>query len=94
MYIGMKNVRTMYETTHDEYWPCFQVNMCEDLLCPVSGSRKEDEREAEGGGDGEIFVFDMQCVMPRDFVAKKCRDPIVRRKATKLLKFRPRREAF
>jgi hypothetical protein len=96
MYIRMKNVKTMYETTYDEYLPCFQelVNMCEDLLCPVSGSRKEDGREAELGPDGEMFVFDMQCVIPLDLVAKKCRDPAVRRKAIKLLKSRPRREAF
>jgi hypothetical protein len=96
VYIGMKNIGTMHETTYDEYLPCFQelVNMCEDLLCPGPGSRKEDERGAEGSGDGEMFVFDMQCVMPLDFVAKKCRDPVMRRKAISLLKFRPRREAF
>lgn len=90
------NVGTMYEMNYDEYLPCFQelVNMCEDLLCPVSVSRKEDEREAEGDGDGETFVFDIQCVMPRDVVAKKCRDQVVRRKAIMLLEFRPKREAF
>jgi hypothetical protein len=66
VFIGLKNVGTMYETTYDEYLPYFQelVNVCEGILYPASASKKEDEREVEGDGDGEMFVFDMPCVMP------------------------------
>jgi hypothetical protein len=45
-------------------------------------------------GAQEMFLFDMQSVMPLDFVAKKCRDPALRRRAIWYLKARPRRETF
>ena len=41
-----------------------------------------------------IFTFDLQSVLPLDIVAKKCRDPLLRREAIRLLVSRPRREGI
>jgi hypothetical protein len=55
----------------------------------------EGKGESVGDEGGqEMFHFDMQTVMPLDFVAKKCRDPALRRRAIWHMKARPRRETF
>lgn len=41
-----------------------------------------------------IFTFDLQSVWPLDTVAKKCRDPLVRREAIRLLVCIPRRDGI
>lgn len=41
-----------------------------------------------------MFAFDMQNVWPLFVVAKKCRDPVVRREAVRLLIEWPRREGI
>ena len=45
-------------------------------------------------GDDSYFTFDLKTVWLLDNVAKKCRHPIVRRNAIRLLRLRPRREGI
>jgi hypothetical protein len=97
-YIGLRTIGTMCETSYDKYLDDFRemVDLCEELLFPVPERGSEDERNREANSDGhkEVFAFDIQSVMPLDWAAKKCRDPVVRRRAIRLLKARPRREGF
>jgi hypothetical protein len=93
-YIGLKALGTLKETDYDEYLDNFRelTDLCQELVwhAPVP----EVTRDGDGDGDGEVFLFDMQWVMPLDFTAKKCRNPVLRRRAIRLLKARPRRELF
>ncbi|KAE8443428.1 hypothetical protein EG329_001910 [Mollisiaceae sp. DMI_Dod_QoI] len=41
-----------------------------------------------------VFSFDLQSVWPLDVIAKKCRNPRMRRRAIQLLKNKPRREGM
>ncbi|KFY44075.1 hypothetical protein V494_01650 [Pseudogymnoascus sp. VKM F-4513 (FW-928)] len=43
-------------------------------------------------GDDSIFAFDLQIIWSMDIVAMKCRDPLLRREAIRLLISKPRRE--
>lgn len=45
-------------------------------------------------GHDSVFSLGTQVIMMLDVVAKKCRDPLIRREAIKLLINKPRREAF
>ncbi len=44
--------------------------------------------------DSSSFLFDMEIVSPLYFVATKCRHPIIRRRATRILKSTQRREGL
>jgi hypothetical protein len=44
--------------------------------------------------DDACFVFDSQVIVPLEIVAKKCRDPVIRREAIRLLFSIHRRECF
>ena len=43
-------------------------------------------------GDDSVFAFDLQIIWSMDIVAMKCRDPLLRREAIRLLTSKPRRE--
>jgi hypothetical protein len=51
----------------------------------LGGEVKEGEK---------VFVFEMQTLTPLDNITKKCRDPVIRRKAVALLRRRPMREGI
>jgi hypothetical protein len=75
----------MFETSElhfDKSLPVFteMVDLCEDVLGP------------ENGEGARVFVFEMQTLMALDNIAKKCRDPFLRRRAVALLRRRPMRE--
>lgn len=89
MVISLRNLGSQKEASWDVEVEGFReiVGLSEDCLFPPS---------VEGKGklaSGE-YVFDLQTVMPLDLTAKKCRHPLVRRKAIRLLRSRPRREGF
>ena len=63
------------------------VDLCEDLL-----SDRNKFRGALGGAESKTFVFELQTLMALDNVAKKCRDPSIRRRAIGLLIGTPMRE--
>jgi len=90
-YVMLRALGTMREMDYDEYLEDFReiVDSCEEL---ESNSLLAEAKN--GDGEGEVYVFDMQSVMPLDFIARKCRDPMLRRRAIRLLKARPRRELF
>lgn len=44
--------------------------------------------------DNYAFTFNMQCILPLEFTARKCRDPLLRREALRLLIAKPRREGL
>jgi len=93
-YIGLRTLGTMKETAYDEYIEGFReiVDSCEEL--EYHSGLAEVKKDGKGDGGCEMYVFDMQSVMPLDFIARKCRDPALRRRAIELLKARPRRELF
>jgi Fungal specific transcription factor domain len=96
-YIALSTMGTMIETTYDKYFDLFLelVDLGQDMCFPLhhlNAVGKGDMEENNGGQ--EMFFFDMQIVMPLDFVAKKCRDPALRRRAIWLMKAKPRRENF
>jgi hypothetical protein len=97
-YIGLKALGTLKEADYDEYLDNFRelTDLCQELVChaPVPEVTRDGDGHGEREGDEEVFLFDMQWVMPLDFTAKKCRDPVLRRRAIRLLKARPRRELF
>jgi hypothetical protein len=90
-YIMLRALGTMREMDYDEYLEEFReiVDLCAELESHCGPSKLN-----KGDGESEVYVFDMQSVMPLDFIARKCRDPILRRRAIRLLKARPRRELF
>jgi hypothetical protein len=83
--IVMCTLLHLFETSEMHFDKSFEafkelVDLCEDVIGPENG-------------DGErVFVFEMQTLMALDNIAKKCRDPVVRRRAVALLKRRPMRE--
>jgi len=44
--------------------------------------------------DDSFFVFDSQVILPLEVVARKCRDPVIRREAIGLMFLVQRREGF
>jgi hypothetical protein len=76
------------ELAWDKSLPRFTeiVDLCEDLLSDKLGDT-QGERKRE-----KPFVFEMQTLMALDNITKKCRDPLVRRKAIRLLVENPMRE--
>lgn len=78
------------ELTWDKSLPRFSeiVDLCGDLLSDklgdTLGERKPEKR----------FIFEMQTLMALDNITKKCRDPLVRRKAIRLLVENPMREGI
>jgi hypothetical protein len=44
--------------------------------------------------DDSFFVFDSQVILPLEIVARKCRDPVIRREAIRLIFLVHRREGF
>jgi hypothetical protein len=64
------------------------VDLCEDLL----SDNRDGPTLGYGKGIGEkMFVFEMQTLMALDNICKKCRDPVIRRKAIGLLAAKPMR---
>jgi hypothetical protein len=96
-YIALSSMGTMIETSYDKYHDLFQeiVDLGQDMCFPSHHLDMEGKGEGVGDeGSQEMFLFDLQSVMPLDFVAKKCRDPALRRTAIWHMKARPRRETF
>jgi hypothetical protein len=92
MVISLRNLGSQKEMSWDVEVDGFReiVELSEDCLFPPEVGGKGGKGKEVGGE----YVFDLQTVMPLDLTAKKCRDPVVRRDAIRLLRSRPRREGF
>jgi hypothetical protein len=80
-YIGTVSALASHETSYDSMLPIFAetVSLAKGIF--------EDNEECK-------FTYAFRAIFAMDMVAKKCRDPTIRRGAISLLMSRPRRELF
>ena len=80
-YIGLVSALATNELFYDSLTPRF-LEIIDTARTVFESSQKTN------------FTCSFRCVFPLYMVAKKCRDPTIRREAIRLLLSRPRREIF